>query len=250
MSQTAMQERTERAVAPGVYRFGTPRVNWYVVEDEGRLTVVDTGLTGHWPLLEAGLADLDYALDSIEAVVLTHAHVDHIGFASRLADRGVPVYLHPADEELASEAGGPPPGQFMQNLWHPALLRYFLGLIRVGVLSPEPVTDTIPYDDGDTLPVPGSPQVIHTPGHTPGSCALYLPDRDTLLCGDALATMDLRRGRIEGPQRLDFVDTDSEQGWASLDRLADLGEVTLLPGHGDPWSGEMADAVERARANR
>lgn len=236
-------------VAPGVYRFGTDRVNWYVIEDEGRLTVVDAGLTGHWDRLVDGLASLGFGLDDVEALVLTHAHVDHLGFADRLRERGVPVWLHPADEALASEAGGPPPGRFLQNLWRPTMLRYFLGLVRAGVLSPEAVTGTRPLADGDTLPVPGIPRIIHTPGHTDGSCALFLPERDALLCGDALATFDFRGRRHGVPQLLDIVDADNAAASESLERFVDLGAVTLLPGHGEPWSGDAATAVGLARGD-
>jgi len=68
--------------------------------------------------------------------------------------------------------------------------------------------------------VPGSPRVIHAPGHTAGSCVLFLGDRSVLFSGDALATLDCTYGRT-GPQiiRGPFTE-DAELALASLDVLA------------------------------
>jgi glyoxylase-like metal-dependent hydrolase (beta-lactamase superfamily II) len=91
--------------------------------------------------------------------------------------------------------------------------------------------------------------VVFTPGHTYGQCALHLPDRDVLLTGDALVTLDPYTGR-RGPQIIAGAATaDSAQALVSLDRLVayDSGATTLLPGHGDPWTGGVAAAVEQAR---
>ena len=89
-------------VAPGVYRFGSRRVNWYVVEGEDGLAVVDAGVPGHWEQLVSGVAELGYGLEDVEALVLTHAHPDHVGFAERLREEAdVPVYVHEADGAMA-----------------------------------------------------------------------------------------------------------------------------------------------------
>lgn len=236
-------------VAPGVYRFGSARVNWYLVEDGGDLTLVDAGLPGHWRQLLAGLGDLGYGLDDVGALVLTHGHPDHVGFAARLREEaGVPVMVHEADAAtVRGEAAGTPVGEVVRNLWRPAVLGLLVELARGGGTSIPPVETVEPFEDGDVLDVAGTPRVIHVPGHSEGSSALYLPDREVLLCGDALATLDIQTGRTGGPQLMPMFNADGGEATASLDRLADLGPVTLLPGHGDPWRGEAAEAVRHAR---
>ena len=104
-------------------------------------------------------------------------------------------------------------------------------------------------EDEQVIDVPGRPHVIHVPGHTPGEVAYYLPDRNLLFSGDTLVTRDLMTGRDGGPQLphrvLNQNDADANR---SIDRLAELGQLTFLPGHGMPWNGEMRQAVEEARS--
>lgn len=238
---------TNREVADGVYRFGTDRINWYVLEAEDGLTIVDAGLPGHWPQLGDWLDRNEYAFDDIAALVLTHGDVDHVGFASQVVDRGVPVYCHPDDWPLLRDQPQSPPMWFIRNLWRPAFFAYVIEMVRDGVRSVDPISDPEPIDHGDVLSVPGSPRVIFAPGHTPGSCALFVDDRDVLLCGDVLGTRNIFTGREGDPRLLGAADEDHDHARASLDRLEGLGTVTLLPGHGDPWRGDVEEALDLAR---
>lgn len=236
---------TEPGIVEGVHRCGSRRVNWYLVEGSDGLTVVDTGFPTHWEELLDRIDTLGYEFDDIEACLLTHAHPDHIGFAARLRERGeIPVRLHPGDSERAREGGQPPLGGFVKNLWRPAVLRYFVEVFRSDGTSIPPVRTTEPLEDGSELDVPGRPRVIHVPGHTDGEVAFHLPDRDVLLCGDALTTVDFETWRGNTPQLLPpWLNVDYERARASLTRLESLGEVVLLPGHGDPWTGDLTEAI-------
>jgi glyoxylase-like metal-dependent hydrolase (beta-lactamase superfamily II) len=87
-------------VADGVHRFGTRMVNWYLIERGGRLTLVDAGMRGYWPQLGRALAALGRKVEEVEAVVLTHAHADHIGFAHQVkANSDATVWVHERDAE-------------------------------------------------------------------------------------------------------------------------------------------------------
>lgn len=238
---------TSREVAEGVYRFGTRRINWYVLEADDGLTVVDAGLPAHRSQLDDWLDDSGYGFGDIAALVLTHADGDHVGFARDLADRGVPVHCHPDDLALLRGHPQSAPGWFYRNLWRPGFLVYAIEMVRDGIASVEPLADAESLADGAVLPVPGNPRVIFTPGHTPGSCALFVEDRDVLLCGDALATRNIFTGREGDPQLLGAADEDHDEARASLGRLEGLGEVTLLPGHGNPWRGPVDEALDLAR---
>jgi len=96
--------------------------------------------------------------------------------------------------------------------------------------------------------VPGRPQVIFSPGHTYGHCALHLPDRDAILVGDAFVMLDPYTGRT-GPRVVARAATaDSERAKASLDALAATGARVALTGHGEPWRDGVDQAVAAAKA--
>lgn len=121
-------------------------------------------------------------------------------------------------------------------------------MIRDGVTDIDPVTVDESIADGEVLDVPGSPRVIFTPGHTPGSCAFWLEDRGVLLCGDALAARNIYTGREGDPQLLGPADEETATARESLSRLEGLGDVVVLPGHGNPWRGDVDEALALARS--
>jgi glyoxylase-like metal-dependent hydrolase (beta-lactamase superfamily II) len=240
---------THPEVAEGVHRCGSERVNWYLVEEGEEVTVVDAGFPTHWDQLRERLAVTGRDLADISACVLTHAHPDHIGFAQRLHDvAGVPIWIHERGVQRAREGGDPPLGGFVKNCWRPAVVRYLFEVVQSDGMSIPPVTAVQTFTDGDEIDVPGRPRVVSVPGHTEGEVAFSLPDRDVLLCGDALATVDFETWRGHEPQLLPaWLNTDHDRARESLANLESLGDVTLLPGHGDPWTGPMSDAVRNAR---
>jgi len=246
-SGTGDPDSVGELVASGVYRFGSERINWYVLEAETGLTVVDAGLPGHWSQLQAWLDAQGYELADVAALVLTHGDIDHVGFASRLAKADIPVYCHPDDLDLLESHPQGPPGWFLANAWRPEMIAYLIEMLRDDVRSTEPPESVELYEDGTTLPVPGAPEAIHAPGHTPGSCVLSVEDRDVLFAGDVLATRNITTGEEDDPQLLGAPDENHEQAAASLERLEGLGHLTLLPGHGNPWTGRMETAVSLAR---
>lgn len=237
-------------VAPGVHRIEHAHVNCYLVVDDDGVLVVDTGHPRTWDPLGHALRDAGLRPRDVVAVVLTHAHFDHTGCAERLRGRlGVPVHVHPADAAIAAH-----PYRYAHEnpraaypIRHPSALRVLGAMVAAGALQVPGIADTRPLRDGEVLPYPGRPRVLHVPGHTEGSCALHLPDRDVLLTGDALVTFDpYTAGR--GPQIVAGAATaDSAQALASLATLEATGAGTVLPGHGDPWLRGIGTAVEAAR---
>ena len=97
------------------------------------------------------------------------------------------------------------------------------------------------------VPVPGSPHVVFTPGHTLGPCALHFPDRNAVIAGDAVVMLDPYTAET-GPKIVAGAATaDSKRALESLDALADTGATTVLTGHGEAWRGGTVEAVARAR---
>lgn len=236
-------------VVEGVHRVEDAYTNWYLLEEDGRLTIVDTGVPSSWSSLAQVLPQIGRTRGDVEAVVLTHGHFDHLGFAERARrELGVPVYVHDADLELTrrplSYEHERSRSYYFATQWR--ALPIVASLLRHRAFWPDPVETVVTYREG-TLPVPGAPQIVPTPGHTHGHCALHLPDRDAVIAGDAIVTLDPYTGRT-GPRAVARAATaDSRRALGELDALARTGARTVLVGHGDPWTGGAEDAVAHAR---
>jgi glyoxylase-like metal-dependent hydrolase (beta-lactamase superfamily II) len=238
-------------VAAGVHRLEDVYTNWYLVEDGGRLTLVDAGLPADWGAFTSALmGHVGRSLADIDAVLITHHHRDHAGNAERLRSSGARVLAHPADapylrgEKHLSDRG------IVRYLWRPWYAQYILRYIAKGITRTPAVAELEDLADGERLDVPGAPRVIHLPGHTPGSCAILLEDRELLFTGDAIVTLDVVRGPRgqSGPQIVRGPHTeDAARALESLDVLAGTNARVVLPGHGDPWTGGVESAVEHAR---
>jgi glyoxylase-like metal-dependent hydrolase (beta-lactamase superfamily II) len=86
-----------------IHRAGTHIVNWYLLEEGGKVTIVDAGCPAYRRQLEGALREIGRTIEDVEAIVLTHAHIDHVGFAQKLQDeRGTPVYAHEGELPQAS----------------------------------------------------------------------------------------------------------------------------------------------------
>lgn len=88
-------------VAARIRRLGDDIVNSYLVEDGAEITIVDAGAPGHWRSLLAELEAKGRSLDDVRAVLLTHGHDDHVGFAERARQDGRAVLVHELDAPLA-----------------------------------------------------------------------------------------------------------------------------------------------------
>lgn len=232
-------------IAPGLHRLGSDIVASYLIVDGGDVTIVDAGLPGHWKLLQAELSSIGRDLGSVRALILTHGDVDHIGFAARLyREAGIVPYLHEADAARArlevkkpNSGWGPIKiGPLAAFLWYSA---------RNGGFRVPPVAELKTYSEDQTLDVPGSPRIISTPGHTPGSVAVHVPALDAVMVGDALTTRHVLTG-ARGPGPAPFTLAPPEAN-ASLDRIAATGARWVLPGHGPAWDGGAAEAVRIVR---
>lgn len=238
-----ISRQTATEVADGVYWFADNGVNWYVIEDDAELTVVDAGLPTHWDLLQDGLDAIGYDRDDIQALVLTHSDVDHIGFAERLRQHGVPVWVHVTEHEDALAGGRSMPPRVLRHLWRPSVMKIMITQVRAGAFSVQELRDVQTFEDGERLDVPGELFVIHVPGHTVGQCSFWLEDREILFCGDTLFTVDVLTGRGCEPASGRFSEADVDQAKRSTRVLAEYGGVTLLPGHGRPWSGNLGSVL-------
>jgi hydroxyacylglutathione hydrolase len=186
------------------FSLGALQTNAYVVVNSERT---------HAVVIDPGTADsaLLRKLDGlkVEAILLTHAHFDHIGGVDAVRKRyGCPVYIHALEKEWLTDAG--------KN-----------GSTRWADVTP-PITTDLPehlLTDGQTLELMGESFLVkHTPGHSPGSVSF--------LCGDLLFAGDALFHRSVG--RTDLPGGNQEQLYRSIrEKLYTLPEAVLvLPGHG------------------
>jgi glyoxylase-like metal-dependent hydrolase (beta-lactamase superfamily II) len=227
-----------------VTRLGTWLVNFYAVSEDGRWTIFDGGAPGYWSQLgEHGIRP-----EAVEAVVLTHAHADHVGIVERLRRAGARVYVHEADRDLATtgKSFGKTERSLLPYLGNVQAWKLLTHLMRNGAMVPRKIAEVTTFRDGEVLDVPGRPAAIHTPGHTDGHAAFVVDG--ALIAGDLLCTMDPLTG-ARGPRLMPrSFNRSTAQIVESLWKIAGVGADAVYVGHGEPWTGGVAAAVERARA--
>jgi glyoxylase-like metal-dependent hydrolase (beta-lactamase superfamily II) len=153
----------------------------------------------------------------VKAIVITHAHIDHIGGAHKLKKAtGAPVYMNENDQPLYDHLD-------MQAAW-------------LGMRTPERTGIDVAAREGVTLTLGSTEfQVIDTPGHTQGSLSLWIPAENKLIAGDTLFRDSIGRTDLPGG--------DGRQILRSIaTKLLPLpGDAVVIPGHGE------STTIERER---
>ena len=207
-------------VADGIYEFSGVS-NFYIVLDK-EIFVVDTGMPGNADKIIKYLEkELHHEPKDIKTIVITHHHFDHTGSLDKLKMiTGAKVAISGEDAEYLTDEKSQAGSALMVPL-----IKLLNFIYRI-----KPVNPDIILQEGDHV---GDYQVIHTPGHTPGSICLYNPINKVIFTGDNL---QYANGKIKGPGSR--LIPEPEQYKKSIEKLGELDIEVILTGHGKPVTSD------------
>ena len=224
-------------LAPGIWRIPTVGRNlvnsFALVDQDGSVTLVDTGLKKAPKRIVAGLAAIGKHPRDVTRIVLTHVHPDHAGGAAEMSRRtGAPVLVHGDDHDWART------GRITGANDRSTLLgRLFArtGDAKIEAFEPGPA-----LTDGEVLPVSGGLRVVHTPGHSPGHVSLLVERTGTLITGDALFNFPwMRRAKVSPA----FLCSDFAMTKRTAHRLGELEYDVAAFTHGPEITDRARETV-------
>ncbi|MBD3287149.1 MBL fold metallo-hydrolase [candidate division WOR-3 bacterium] len=212
--------------SPNVETLQLGTVNAYIINGERKI-LVDTGNPGGVKRILARFRKYSIDPSEISLILLTHYHADHTGNAAELKDTlNVPVAIHETEADGLSKGHAPakPVTGFAR----------FLARMTERTKSP-PCEADILLSDGFSLNAYGvEAKVIHTPGHSPGSCSVICKSGEALTGDLVFGHLFLNRRKPAEPM---FCD-DQEQARQSIRKLLSYEPAIIYPGHGGPFRSE------------
>jgi glyoxylase-like metal-dependent hydrolase (beta-lactamase superfamily II) len=229
-------------VAPGVWGLKDLFVNMYMIHNpvDNNWVLIDAGLKTSAPKIRHMAEHLFWPDTRPSAIVLTHAHFDHVGSLSMLAEEWeIPVYAHQMEKPyLTGISSYPPPDPSVGG----GLMSAMAWAYPKGPIDIQKRLQFLPQDGS----VPGLPEwkYIHTPGHAPGHISLYRQRDGVLIAGDAFVTTKqesaisvmLQSKELSGPPK--YFTYNWSSAARSVCALAGLNPEVVATGHGKPMRGE------------
>lgn len=232
--------------APGVFFVEGPASNWVVVHDESGFILLDSGYPADRPLVLESIRFLGLEPAECAAVLMTHGHVDHTGSAAHFSNvYGTPVLCAP--EELAHVRGEEKHqvtvGQVIRRTWRPRVFRWMLHVIRAGALKAAPAVRAQAWDAATLRRLPGSPEAILLPGHTPGNSSVLLPKVGAIAVGDSFVSGHPLSRRVGAQMLHRMFHSDPAAALAAARRLQEVDVQVILPGHGPALRMPLPEAL-------
>jgi glyoxylase-like metal-dependent hydrolase (beta-lactamase superfamily II) len=248
-----VDSRVVTEVADDVFVGRGTDVNWVLLREGSDVTLIDSGWAGDLPTVLASLEAIGARPEDVRAILITHAHIDHLGAVNHLyAAHGTPVYFDDVEvaharREYLEQAGRL---DVAKNIWRPGVLAWTARVARVGALQAITVPQARSFpatDESGALDLPGRPVPVATHGHTSGHAAFHLPAVGAIVTGDGLVTGHPATP-WDGPHLLGpMFNHSQDDALAALEPLAGLAADLLLPGHGPVYRGPIAGSVATAR---
>jgi hydroxyacylglutathione hydrolase len=217
-------------ILPGIHQIDGVNCNCYLVRGNNGLTLIDTGMPWSRKKILAYINSIHCQPTDIKTIIITHCHFDHVGSLDAVKKAtGAKVAAHEEDADFISGKKSMPMPAGRKLSWRFRIFRLLSPFMKA-----KPVVPDILLKDGDEI---AGMEVLHTPGHTPGSICLYDKRKKVLFVGDLLRFMN---GKIAGPP----ITLDEKQVRDSEERITKLDFNAMLSGHGEPL---LAQASEKAR---
>ncbi|MEM2089188.1 MAG: MBL fold metallo-hydrolase [Thermoproteota archaeon] len=213
-------------ILPGAHWVEGVNANPYLLARvDGKLVIVDTGMLGDAKkILEYMSTKMNSNPKDLKTILLTHCHPDHVGGALELKElTGAKIAIHKDDADYVAGRKKLPP------------IKGPIPLEITRFPPPPLIQPDLLLNDGEII---DGLKVIHIPGHTPGSIALYDQNRRILFTGDALLSFG---GKVVGPSEQFSVDIHEAR--RSIERLTVLDFDIMLSGHGEPLRVNAAALV-------
>lgn len=225
-----------------------PASNWIVVRDRTGFMLIDSGYPADRELVLGSIRELGLDPADAKAVLITHGHVDHTGSAAYFSETfGTPVLCSP--EELGHVQGREKHqvtlGQVLVRAWRPRVFRWMLHVIKAKALQAQPAIRAEAWDADRLRKLPGAPEAVLLPGHTPGNAAILLRTAGAIAVGDSFVTGH-PISRAAGPQMLHrMYHSDTAAALAATTRLDGVRASVILPGHGPALHMPLAEALAK-----
>ena len=218
-------------VAKGVFQIRAIGARVTALAEGDEVILVDAGMKGSSGMIIESLEAIGLSIDMVKALVISHRHPDHAAGAAELIDgRDISVIAHRLEAGVLTgreQAPNPIQNKLMARIAAPVIER----------MTGSPTNVDVELEDGDVIPFAFPVQVVHLPGHTAGSIALFLPDRKLVIIGDALQYKLSLKLFPPAPG----VTEDPEQAMESLRKLLNLDFDTICFSHFSPMrSGARA----------
>ena len=232
-----------KKLAKGIHQLDLGKANVYLIEGKNGLALVDTEVVGAKERLDKALQKGSFALSDIKHILVTHAHVDHVGGLHEIqAATGAQVWAHRLDAPFIVSGEHPPyPDTSQLSLFD----RGMGGLIASFVGDAQPAAPVHhEVEEGDVLSeIRDGLSVVHLPGHSPGHIGFWLEPERVLIGGDV--AMHLMPW-LHLP--LGAYTPDMNKAKRSIHKVATLKPHTLGVGHGAPLIGNAEAQVKRFAA--
>ncbi|MDM5188884.1 MBL fold metallo-hydrolase [Bacillus sp. DX4.1] len=216
-------------------------LNPTLIWDEETAILIDTGMPGQLEQIRSVMNDAGVPFDRLQAVIVTHQDLDHIGSLPEIqaeSNHPIEVYAHELDKpyiEGVLHLMKTDPNQMSNEQWM-ALPKPMQFLYK----NPPTAKVNQTLEDGQKLPFCGGIQVVFTPGHAPGHISLYIENSKTLIAGDAMICVD---GNLRGP--VPQTTPDMETAFHSLKKFLELDIETVICYHGGICNVDVREQLER-----
>ena len=220
-------------VADGVFQIRAIGARVTALDDGKRVMLVDAGMKGSSGLIIDSLEAIGLSIEMVRTLVISHRHPDHAGGAAELvAGRDISVMAHRLEAGVLTgrdQQPNPIQNKLVARITAPVM----------EMVKGSPIKVDVELEDEDMIPFGFPVRVVHLPGHTAGSIALYLPDRRLVIIGDALQYKLSLKLSPPAPG----VTEDPEQAMQSLRKLLDLDFEAICFSHFSPMRSGARGAL-------